>query len=178
MIRPPTVQESSKLITLAEATGIFKPTEVETLLGRVLIEFYSGSLKQGHQIGVFDDGHGCALGWTYFAPSLKVEKIWDLLWIGVDPSQHNKGIGQKLLDFVESEVFTVGGRLLVIETSSTARFEKVRHFYSSRGYTKCGSVPGFYGANDDKVTFVKKMMAKFSLGQPVSDPHTFDKTKS
>lgn len=162
MIRPAEPKDTEILISMAIATDAFQPGEAEELLGGVLNEYHSGILGEGHQVQVWvDDDSGKAEGWVYFAPSFKAEGVWDLWWIGVDPTSQGKGIGGKLLEFVESYVRDNGARLLIIETSSTEPFDSVRDFYSKRGYENCGRIPEFYGKGDDKITFAKLFSSSY-----------------
>ena len=158
MFRSAVPDESPELVALAAATNAFQPDEAEELLGGVLEEFHAGSLGEGHQVQVWEDEQtGDVIGWVYFAPSFKAEGVWDLWWIGVDPANQDKGIGGELLEFVESCVQEAGGRLLIIETSSTKPFDSVRRFYAKRSYADCGRIPDFYAENDDKITFAKRI---------------------
>lgn len=160
MFRSALPHESSHLIAMASATGVFKPNEAEALLGGVLEDFHAGRLGEGHQVVVWaDDRTGAATGWVYFAPSFKAERVWDLWWIGVDPAAQRAGVGSRLLEFVESQVREAVGRLLIIETSSTTPFEVVRRFYARRGYANCGTIPDFYADGDHKVTYAKRIAA-------------------
>ncbi|CAN5913540.1 N-acetyltransferase [soil metagenome] len=158
MFRPAVPNESQQLVALAASTDAFQPGEAEELLGGLLKEFHAGSLGEGHQEQVWaDDQTGAVAGWVYFAPSFASEGVWDRWWIGVDPASQGKGVGGRLLEFVESRVQKAGGRLLIIETSSTKPFDSVRRFYAKRDYTDCGRIPDFYAEGDDKVTFAKRI---------------------
>jgi GNAT superfamily N-acetyltransferase len=158
MIRSPAPSESSTLISVAAATGIFQPSEAELLLGGVLQDFHSGRLGEGHQVQLWaDDETGAIEGWMYFSPSFKAEGVWDLWWIGVDPTAQGKGVGGRLLEFVEAFVRTASGRLLIIETSATDALAPARSFYAKRGYANCGRIPDFYAVGDDKITFAKRL---------------------
>ncbi len=159
MIRPAELKDSEKLVRLADATGVFKAGEAASLLGGVLKDYYGGGLGEGHQVYVCTGGNAEPVGWVYFSPSYKADGVWDLWWIGVDPSFHSQGFGLKLVEFVESTIRGAGGRILIIETSSTSPFNNVRDFYRNRGYSNCGTIPDYYGPGDDKVTFVKRLTA-------------------
>lgn len=158
MLRPASPNETRDLVALASSTGLFTPDEAEALLGGVLDDLHAGRLGEGHQVHVYaDDRTGAAAGWVYLAPAFKADGVWDLWWIGVAPSAQGTGVGSKLLNFVESRVRDSGGRLLIIETSSTPPLAPARRFYASRDYQSCGTIPDFYGAGDDKVIFAKRI---------------------
>ena len=157
-IRPADPRETPALIKLADLTGVFQTGEAEALLGGVLDGLHAGRLGEAHQALVYIEGpSGPPLGWVYFAPTEKADGVWDLWWIGVDPTQQGQGIGGRLLQSVEDRVAEAGGRLLIIETSSLPRFDKVRKFYARRGYHACGVVPDFYAVGDGKAIYAKRL---------------------
>ncbi|QJW99815.1 GNAT family N-acetyltransferase [Frigoriglobus tundricola] len=160
MFRPASPTETPVLVALAAATGIFQPQEAELLLGGVLDDLHAGRLGEGHSAQVWtDSADGPPVGWVYFAPTAKADGVWDLWWIGVAPNRQGQGVGDELLRFVENHVRSAGGRLLLIETSSTPAFDPVRRFYAKRGYSECGVVPDFYAEGDGKVIYAKKIAA-------------------
>lgn len=157
MLRPPLPSETPALIAMGAASGLFKPGEAEGLLGGVLEEFQAGRLGDGHAVRVWAADGGIPEGWAYLAPTPKADGVWDLWWIGVDPPRQGRGIGGRLLTAVEDHARAAGGRLLVVETSSTPPLDPTRRFYAHRGYVECGRVPDFYADGDDKVVFVKRL---------------------
>ena len=158
MIRPTVAAESSTLVALGEATGVFRPQEAEAMLGGVLDALHAGGLGGGHQAHVWTDGPDSPpAGWVYFAPTPNADGVWDLWWIGTDPARQGQGIGGELLRFVEARVREAGGRLLLIETSSEPALDPTRRFYAKRGYAECGRVPDFYGEDDAKVIYTKRL---------------------
>lgn len=160
MIRAAAPNETATLVAMAAATGIFQPSEAEQLLGGVLQDFHAGRLDPSHQIQVFaDDETKAVQGWVYFAASFKADGVWDLWWIGVDPTAQATGVGGALLEFVEEFIRAAGARLLIIETSSTEPLTKARNFYAKRGYANCGQIPDFYADGDDKIIFAKRLAA-------------------
>lgn len=158
MLRPATPADTPDLLALAAATGIFRPDEVDFLLGGVLDDLHAGRLGDGHTAWVWAGGSTeQPAGWVYFSPVDKTDGVWNLWWIGVDPARQGQGVGGELLRSVEDHVRTNAGRLLLIETSSLPTFDAVRRFYAKRGYSDCGQVPDFYADGDGKVTYAKRM---------------------
>lgn len=165
MLRPPLPSESSVLVALAVSTGLFSPHEARSLLGDTLDAFHAGQLGDGHTVGVWTDGSSSTpLGWTYFAPDMHADAVWNLWWIGVAPSHHGQGVGEALLRAVEGQVREADGRLLVVETSALAALARARRFYERCGYARCGEVPDFYAEGDAKVIFARRMAASVDHG--------------
>jgi ribosomal protein S18 acetylase RimI-like enzyme len=157
-IRPAVFADTSALVALGEATGIFGPQEANALLGDTLDALHAGQLAMGHQAWVWCSvADGTAGGWVYFAPKADSDASWDLWWIGVDPARHAQGIGHSLLGFVEGQVKSAGGRVLIIETSSLPALAPARRFYQNHGYTANEVVENYYGDGDNKVIFVKAL---------------------
>lgn len=160
MSRPAALADTPALVRLAEATGIFRPSEAEGLLGGVLEGLHAGRLGDGHAAWVWaDDPVAPPAGWVYFSPVDHADGVWNLWWIGVHPSRQGRGLGGEMLAAVEAHVRAAGGRLLLIETSATPAFDPVRRFYAKRGYAEGGRIPDFYADGDGKVTYYKRVAA-------------------
>ena len=54
---------------------------------------------------------------------------YDLYWMAVSPKAQGRGDGRRSSRWLEARVAELGGRLIVIETSSTPRYEPTRRFY-------------------------------------------------
>lgn len=76
----------------------------------------------------------------------------------MDPTAQGRGIGHALLARVEAEVQARGGRLLLIETSSTAPYAPARRFYEASGYHYEAVIHDFYTPGDDLIIFRKELM--------------------
>ena len=158
MIRTAIITESLNLLELAEATGIFKPGEAETLLGGVLDAYFTDQLGEGHEVDVsVNETTQSVEGWVYYAPSSHAEGVYDLWWIGVHPKDHKKGIGSKLMAHVEAVAKAAGARILIVETSASDLLRPTRQFYAKKGYLNCGEIPDFFAEGEGKVTFMSKL---------------------
>ena len=73
----------------------------------------------------------------------------------MDPEAHRRGYGRMLLSFAEAEVRLLGGRLLLIETSSLESYKSTGKFYLGMGYALMAQIPEFYKPGDDKLIFGK-----------------------
>lgn len=68
-----------------------------------------------------------------------------------------RGIGSALLRRVEKEVRAQGGRLLLVETSSTPAYAPARRFYESQGFRYEAVVHDFYAQGDDLLIYAKRL---------------------
>ena len=93
----------------------------------------------------------------YCASERLTEGTFNLYAIGVHQDLQGKGIGQKMMLYIEEYLRKNGGRILIVETSGTPTFELTRKFYHQCDYVKQAVIPEFYEAGDDKVVFWKKL---------------------
>ena len=122
----------------------------------MLDEYHSMDAESGHRILVWDD-EGGLIGIVYFTPKAFTDRVWELLMIAVDESHHRRGIGSKMLVAVEDELRDGDGRMLLIETSDKAAFERTRQFYHKHGYKQVAIIPDFFADGDGKVSFIKRL---------------------
>lgn len=155
MPRPADPADTDALVALTAGTGFFKPLELDALR-EVLDDYHAGNADLGHRCFVWDDD-GAPVGYVYHAPAAMTDRTWYLYWIAVAAARQGRGLGGELLAFVERDVREQDGRLLLIETSSTAHYEPTRRFYRKYGYDQPATVPDFYGDGDGMVVFSKRL---------------------
>ena len=154
MIRPATPDDKKALMAIADAIGLFSPQEFEEL-GGMLAEYFDGNLGSDHFWIVYDDGG--PVGVAYYAPEPYAYGTWNLYFIAVHPNLQGKGLGAKLLRYVEQMLAERGERLLLVETSGLPNFERTRAFYRKHGYDEEARIREFYRAGDDKIIFRKAL---------------------
>jgi ribosomal protein S18 acetylase RimI-like enzyme len=157
MIRPATPADTPALVALTEATGVFKPHDVQAL-GEVLSDYHAANRDLGH-VAVADEEAGRILGYAYYAPAAMTDRTWYLYWIAVVKDSHGRGLGGRLLRHAEEEITRRGGRVLFIETSSLPHYEPTRRFYLRHGYEVTGVLKDYYADGDDMVVFRKRLAA-------------------
>jgi ribosomal protein S18 acetylase RimI-like enzyme len=155
IIRPAQPADTPTLMQLTAETGVFKPYEVEVLKD-VLDTYHAGEAGPEHVAAVAED-EGRVVGYVYYAPDVMTDRTWYLYWIAVSKDQQGRGLGGKLLEFVERDIREQNGRLLLIETSSTPHYEPTRKFYLKYGYTLAANVPDFYAEGDGLCVFSKRL---------------------
>ncbi|MBW4481185.1 MAG: GNAT family N-acetyltransferase [Tildeniella torsiva UHER 1998/13D] len=155
MIRPTAYADISALISLAEATGLFEPTQLKEL-STMLANYFDGD-KSG-AFWLIDDDQG-PVGVAYCEPERMTDRTWNLQLIAIHPSRQGQGRGTALLRHVEQTLAARGGRMLIVETLGSPEFKRVRVFYANCGYQEEGRIRDFYAAGYDKVTFRKVLRA-------------------
>lgn len=103
-------------------------------------------------------GEGRLLGYACFGPTPLTKGTFDLYWIAVDPAAQGQGIGRALLGRVEAEVLARGGRLLLIETSSTPEYVPAHRLYESSGYRCEAVIHDFYAPGDNLLIFSRPLL--------------------
>ena len=83
--------------------------------------------------------------------------VYDLYWIVVDPASQGKGLGRRLIEYVEQDVLSRGGRMILIETSSQETYGDTVRFYERSGYHLAARIRNFYRIGDDKLVFQKEL---------------------
>ena len=94
---------------------------------------------------------------AYCAPERMTYGTYNLYAIAIDKDMQGKGIGGKMLTYIENLLREKGHRILIIETSGKAAYDATRQFYLKNNYTLQATIPEFYEAGDDKVVFWKKL---------------------
>lgn len=156
MIRPATPTETDALVALTDATGMFRPIEI-VALREVLDDFYAKNYADDHHAIVLEE-NGEILGFAYYAPAEMTDRTWQLYWIVVRKDQQGRGVGGRLLRYVEDDLRNHrNARLLLIETGSVPHYELTRAFYRKHGYEQHALVQDFYADGDSMVVFRKAM---------------------
>ncbi|MFO0879655.1 MAG: GNAT family N-acetyltransferase [Gemmataceae bacterium] len=148
-------EDTPALVALTDATGVFKPHEVEVL--REVLDDYHGRAPDSEHVAMVAHESGHIVGYAYFAPDVMTDRTWYLYWIAVDRTVQGKGIGSGILRMVEEDVRGRHGRLMLIETSSLPHSELTRRFYLKQGYGITGIIRDFYSDGDDMVVFRKRL---------------------
>jgi ribosomal protein S18 acetylase RimI-like enzyme len=157
MIRATTPADTSELLALTQATGVFKPLEIDTLR-EVLDDYHAKNAAAGHRCVTLEDD-GRILGYAYYAPAAMTDRTWYLYWIAVVKTEQSRGLGRQLLLYVEEDATRLGARVLFIETSSLPHYTPTRRFYEKNNYEVAGVLRDYYSDGDDMVVFRKRLAA-------------------
>jgi ribosomal protein S18 acetylase RimI-like enzyme len=155
MILPTTPEETPTLMAIAESTGVFSPLDLEALRG-VLADFHAGRDTETHVLVSYEKD-AQVIGFAYYAPASMTDRTWYLWWIAVSKQVQARGVGKELLDYLERDIRSRHGRLLVLETSGLPTYELTRRFYLKNGYEQAAVVKDYYADGHDMVVFRKRL---------------------
>ncbi|MGK7901573.1 MAG: GNAT family N-acetyltransferase [Hormoscilla sp.] len=151
MIRPTTIDDTDALIALADSLGLFGPNELE-MLREMLADYLGGNDCDRFWLTDEEDG---PVGMAYCASEPMTRGTWNLLLLAVRPDRQGQGRGAALMRYVEQRLMARGARLLLVETSGLASFDRTRAFYRKCGYSEEARIRDFYNAGDDKIVYRK-----------------------
>jgi ribosomal protein S18 acetylase RimI-like enzyme len=154
-IRPVQPADRDRLLEILIATKRFTDQEVGwaiELVDKAIAEPERGE----YVVQVLEDERMIA-GYVCFGPTPMTDSVYDLYWIAVDPERQGQGLGRQLLRFVENEVTSRNGRMLLIETSSKESYAPTLRFYQRSGYDEISRIKDFYRVEHDKIVFSKKL---------------------
>lgn len=136
--------------TILDATGLF-PSDMLAEMAEPYL-----SAAEPHMWLVACEG-SVVTGFAYCEPEPLTDGTYNLLAIAVDPSRQGQGIGQRLVAAVEQNLRLMGGRVLLVETSSLDEYDRTRSFYDQLGFAREAIIREFYTTGEDKIVFWKKL---------------------
>ena len=140
---------------IVASTGFFYDHEIA-----VAVELVDERLQKGLQSGylfLFAEQDGRTVGYSCYGEIACTSGSYDLYWIAVHDEFRNRGIGKILLEKTEALIAARQGRAVWVETSGQEKYAPTRKFYLRFGYKEEAVLRDFYGANDDKVIYVKRL---------------------
>lgn len=138
------------------STGFFYDYEIEVAVELAQENLEKGEEKSGY-IFIMAETEEKPVAFACFGKTPCTADSFDLYWIAVHQNQKGKGLGKLLLNLMEKEVSGLGGKNIWVETSSRPLYEPTRMFYLKTGYEIIAELPDFYGENDNKNIFLKKV---------------------
>jgi ribosomal protein S18 acetylase RimI-like enzyme len=152
-IRSMTDQDKPALMRLLCNTTEFTPEEVD-VAEEVIDDYLEDSLASGFFILVADMEPGIG-GYVVYGTVPMTDRVWELYWFAVDLSIRGQGIGRKLWETAENNMWEAGARIMVLETSSKSEYDRTNLFYIRADYTVVGRIKDFYMIGDDQITYAK-----------------------
>lgn len=153
-IRAMAIPDKSAIMQILRNTPEFTPAEV--VVAEEVIDSYLGNPAGSGYHVLLAELESLIVGYVSFGPTPMTEGTWDVYWIAVAQEHQGKRVGQQLLAAAENGITAARGRMVLIETSGKAGYEKTRRFYRSRGYQEICRIADFYAPGDDQVIFQKR----------------------
>jgi ribosomal protein S18 acetylase RimI-like enzyme len=145
--------DKAALMDLLRSTPEFKAAEL-TVAEEVLDSYLATGPSSGYRIIVAENA-GTLVGYVCFGETPLTDGTWDMYWIAVAPTYKGQGIGTRMVRFAENAIRRRGGRMLLVETSTTAGYAATRRFYERQGYCRVGDIPDFYAPGDGRIIYQK-----------------------
>lgn len=152
-IRAMVAEDKPAVMRILQHTPEFLPEEVD-LAEEVIDDYLEDSVASGFFTLVADMEPGIA-GYVVYGTVPITDNVWELYWFAVDQSIRGQGIGRKLWEMAENDMWEAGARLMVLETSSKSEYDRTNLFYIRAGYTVVGRIKDFYMVGDDQITYAK-----------------------
>jgi ribosomal protein S18 acetylase RimI-like enzyme len=147
-IRPVMPGDIPALKATIDANGLF-PSD---MLDDMISDYFDNENGSNFWF-TYEDGEPVAI--AYCAPERMTEGTWNLYLIAVHPDYQGKGLGTSMLHYIEQMLAARGERVLLVETSGLASFERTRAFYRKCGYEEEARIREFYQVGEDKIIFRK-----------------------
>lgn len=155
-IRKMISQDRDIVFDMIVKTNMFTQAEIDVAMELIDI-FLTKKEQKDYIIHVAENERKEVIGYVCYGPTPATEGTFDLYWIVVAPNMQGKGVGKKLLKFTENEVINQHGRLIIIETSSQAKYLPTQQFYLTNNYQIEARIKHFYRIGDDRLIFVKRL---------------------
>jgi len=155
-IRPLIKQDKTRLISMLMDSRAFTLEEIDVAMELIDIALKDQNQKDYTIHSMVDDQDQPA-GYICYGPTPMTQGTFDLYWIVVDPHFQGKGIGSKLLGFLEDIVRGQGGRMILADASTVPQYEKTQKFYLRNGFQEVARVADYYYPGNDRITFCKRI---------------------
>ncbi|MBN2105040.1 GNAT family N-acetyltransferase [bacterium] len=156
MIRLRDIRPEDRLLIkqMLKSTRHFTGTEIETALE--LVDAFIQKTDLSYQFIVAENTGGDFVGYGCWGQAPFTYGTYNIYWIAVSPESQKKGVGSKILSYMETQIMNAHGRLILIETSSSKAYRDARAFYEKKGYTMESRIRDFYKPKDDRYIYVKR----------------------
>jgi len=147
--------DRAAVVDIVRSVGNFNPAELDCALE--LVDVYLDNAQQNdYRFVVAEDAAGRVCGYACWGPTPMTRGTHDLYWIATHPEAQGRGVGHRLMRYVEDRVREENGRMLIIETSAKQSYSRTVEFYRSLQYEEASRIRDFYDVGDDKLVFVRR----------------------
>jgi ribosomal protein S18 acetylase RimI-like enzyme len=155
-IRSLVEKDRARLLSILIKTRAFTSAEIDVAMELIDIVL-KDEIRKDYQIYCRVDDQDQAIGYICYGLTPMTQGTFDLYWIAVDPDFQEKGVGSKLLSFLEELVKAEGGRMILADTSTIHQYEKTRKYYLKNGFQEVARIPDYYHPGNDRITFCRRL---------------------
>jgi ribosomal protein S18 acetylase RimI-like enzyme len=155
IIRRMTEKDNRAVINILNATPEFNPMDLATAI-EVIEDYLQDPEHSGYHTLVAEIDSKVA-GYVCYGHNNMTESTWDIYWIAVSHDHQGQGVGRQLMAFAEKNIQSAGGKLIILETSSTPIYDKTNRFYVSLDYKLDCRIKDFYSPGDDQIIYEKRL---------------------
>jgi len=145
--------DKASILEIVKETRAFHPDELG-VAEELMDAYFEDPPGSGYHFYVAEHD-GRVAGYVCYGPNPMTRGTWDLYWLAVSPGLHGQGVGSTLVKMAEQDIKGLGGRMVLIETSSNPNYKAARSLYLTLGYEHVSTIPDFYDPGDNKETFRK-----------------------
>jgi ribosomal protein S18 acetylase RimI-like enzyme len=149
-----TEKDNSAVITILNATPEFNTMDLATAI-EVIEDYLQDPEHSGYHTLVAEIDSK-VVGYVCYGHNNMTESTWDMYWVAVDRQIQGQGIGRQLMTTAENNIWAAGGKLIVLETSSTPIYDRTNRFHLSLGYKMICRIKDFYSPGDDQIIYEKR----------------------
>ncbi len=154
-VLPATAEDRPAIRNILLHSGLFKESDADCVNG-MFGEAIAKSTPDNYRFlsGWLDGamaGFAC-LGWTSLTHG-----AWDLYWVCTLSDSRRRGLGGALLGEAVRIAAAEGGRLMIINTSSTPAYEPARRLYESQQFIRAAVIPEYYNVGDDLYIYTRRL---------------------
>jgi GNAT superfamily N-acetyltransferase len=149
-------QDRKQIRQLIEHRETFNETEIRVAM-EVLDEALRHPERGDYHVFCAIDDPGSIAGYICFGAIPMTDDCYDLYWIVVDKRFARKGVGRKLLEFMERFLARKRARRIYIDTESGPAYEAARSFYEKNGFRLACVLDDFYRKGANKLIYMKEV---------------------
>ncbi len=155
-IRPLSEKDRATLLSMLIKTRAFTSAEIDVAMELIDLVM-KNRVQKDYQIDCMVDDQDLAVGYICSGPTPMTQGTFDLYWIAVDPEFQERGVGSRLIGFLEERVKSRGGRMILADTSTVPQYEKTQRFYSKNGFQVVAKIADYYHPGNDRISFCRRL---------------------
>ncbi|HSW58586.1 MAG TPA: GNAT family N-acetyltransferase [Dehalococcoidales bacterium] len=156
LIRPMNEQDKQSILEILYNTPEFNPMDLAVAI-EVIDDYLQNPVDSGYNIMVAEIDSNIA-GYICYGHNSMTVSTWEIYWIAVSHNLQGQGIGRQLMAEAEENIRKAGGKLIVLETSSTSLYDKTNRFYINLDYKIDCQIKDYYAPNDDMILYEKRIL--------------------